>query len=131
MDIQVSVEGLVNGVAVFDAVRRGDNAAFFPFVVGGIRVEGLAPYHVDGGFGLRPDVRSHIHVVAVADVNDVGGHSPAGGRNPSTPGPAVVGDQGSAAGAVGVESAVAPHDSGGVVDPDLAVQRKGKREDCC
>ena len=39
-----------------------------------------------------------------------------------------------AAGAVGVEFAIAQDDGGGVVNPDLAVQRKGRRrqrENCC
>ena len=132
--VGIQKDARVDGIAVFDAVRRGDHAAFFPLVVGRIRVEGLAPDHVDRGFGLRPDVRGDIHVVAVADVNDVGGQPAARERGPASPGPAVVGDQGRAAGAVGVEFAVAPHDRGGVVDSDLAVQRKdqrSQRENCC
>ena len=78
----IQKDARIDGIAVLDAVGRGDHAALFPLVVGGIRVEGLAPYHVDGGFGLRPDVRGDIHVVAVADVNDVGGHPARAGVPP-------------------------------------------------
>ena len=123
----IQKDARIDGIAVFDAVRRGDHAAFFPLVVGRIRVEGLVRDHVDGGFGLRPDVRGYIHVVAVADVNDVGGQPAARERGAAFPGPAVIGDQGRTAGAVGVEFAVAPHDGGGVVDPDLAVQCQDQR----
>ena len=123
----IEKDARIDGVAVFDAVRRGNHAALFPFVVGRIRIEGLAPDHVDRGLGLRPDVGGDIHVVAVADVNDVGGQPAARERGPAPPGPAVVGDQRRTAGAVGVELAVAQHDGGGIVDPDLAVQCKDQR----
>ena len=105
--VGIEKDARIDGVAVFDAVGRGDHAAFFPFVVGRIRVEGLAPDHVDGGFGLRSDIRGDVHVVAVADVNDVGRQSAARERGPASPRPAVVRDQRSAARAVGVELAVA------------------------
>ena len=123
----IQKDARVDGIAVFDAVRRGDHAALFPLVVGGIRVEGLVRDHVDGGFGLRPDIRGDIHVVAVAEVNDIGGQAAARERGAAFPGPAVIGNQRPTARAVGVELAVAQRDGGGVVDPELAVQRQRQR----
>src|ERR1035441_9720902 len=67
----------IDGIGVFDAIRRGHYAAFFPLVVGGAWVERFAPDHIDGSFRLRPDVGGNIHVVAVAYVNGVGGQSAA------------------------------------------------------
>src|SRR5436309_2039374 len=123
-----------DGVGVFHAIGRGDHATFFPLVVGRIGVQGFAPDHVDRGFGLGADVCGHIDVVAVADVNDIGCQSAARERGPAPPRPAVIGDQSVAARAVGVELTVAQGDGGGVVNPDLAVERQGDRthnQSCC
>ena len=79
---------------------------------------------MDVGLGLSAG-RGIIQVVAIADVNDVGGHSAAGTRGPAVPGPAVVGDQASAAGAESVVLAIALDDGGRVVNANLAV--KGER----
>src|SRR5579863_6656743 len=38
------------------------------------RIEGLAPDHVDG-FRLHPDVGGNVNVVAIPEVNDIGGQS--------------------------------------------------------
>ena len=61
----------IDRIAVLDAVRRGDHPALFPFVVGGLRVERPGPDHVDRRLGLRADVGGDVHVVAIANVNDV------------------------------------------------------------
>ena len=55
-----------------------------------------------------------------------------GSAGAATPGPAVVGDQAPAAGAVGVVLAVALDDRGGIVDADLAVQghRPAGQQEC-
>ena len=50
----IQKEPRIDGIAELDPIGRGDDSAFLPFVVGGIRVEGLARYHVDGGPGLPP-----------------------------------------------------------------------------
>src|ERR1017187_9890333 len=97
----------IDGIGVFHAIGRGYAAAFFPLIVGGTRVEGLAPDHVDGGFRLSPDVGGNIDVVAVAEVSDVGAQSAAGEGGPGMPGPAVVGTQRRTAGTIGIVFAVA------------------------
>ncbi len=112
----------IDGIAELDAIGRGDDPGLLPLVVGRIGVEGLAPYHVDGGLGLGPDVRGNIQAVAVAEMDDVGSHSTTAGRDSATPGPAIVGDQACTAGAIGVEPPVAPDEGGGIVDLDLAIE---------
>ena len=64
------------------------------------------------------------HVVAIPDVDDVGGHSAAGTHGSAVPGPAVVGYQAAAAGAESVILAIALNDGRGIVDVGFAVQRQ-------
>ena len=92
--------------------------------VGGFGIERLGPHDVDiAGVSARHSAASRGigHVVAIADVDDVGGHAAAGTHGPAVPGPAVVGDQAAAAGAEGVILAVALHDGRGIVDVGFAV----------
>ena len=79
---------------------------------------------MDVGLGLSAG-RGIIEVVAITDVDHVGGHTAAGTRGPAVPGPAVVGNQASAAGAESVVLAIALDDGGRVVNANLSV--KGER----
>ena len=122
----------IDRIAVLDAVRRSDHPALFPLVVGGLRVERLRPDHVDRRLGLRADVGGDIHVVPIANVNDVRRQTATRERCAPPPRPAVVRDQRAAAGAVGVEPVVAPDDRRRVVNADLAVEalrQRGRRKE--
>ena len=66
----------INGVAVLDAVRRGDDVVVIPSVVGGIGVERLAPHHMDRAGVSSPQTaagRGIGHIVTIPDVDEVGG----------------------------------------------------------
>jgi hypothetical protein len=122
----------IDRVAVLDAVRRSDHPALFPFVVGGLRVERPGPDHVDRRLGLRADVGGDIHVVPIANVNDVRRQTATRERRAAPPRPAVVRDQRAAAGPVGVEPLVALDDRRRVVNADLAVEalrQRGRRKE--
>jgi hypothetical protein len=122
----------IDRIAVLDAIRRSDHPALLPFVVGGLRVERPVPDQVDGRFGLRSDVGGHIHVVPIANVEDVRGQAATRERCAPPPRPAVVRDQRGAAGAVGVEPVVTADDRRRVVNADLAVEalrQRGRRKE--
>ncbi len=97
----IQQESGINGVAVLDAVGRSDDMVVIPGVVGGIRVERLAPLHTNGAGVASPQTaagRGVGHIVTIANVDQVGGRP---GLNPGSavPRPAVVGNQAAAAGA--------------------------------
>ena len=106
----IEQERRIDCIAVLDAVRRGDDGIVFKSEVGGFRVERLGPHDVDIAGVSACQSASSLgigDVVAIPDVDDVGGHSAAGTHGPAVPGPAVVGDQASAAGAESVKFAIA------------------------
>src|SRR6185295_14352947 len=107
--------------------------AFFPFVVGRIWVEALAPDQVDIGPRLRSDISGHIHVVTIADVNDVRSHAAARRSGPAIPRPPILRYQRGTSRAVGVEFSVAANNRGRVVNLDLAIEGEdlaGGKENC-
>ena len=129
----IKQQSRIDRVAIFDAVRRGDDMVVIPEVVGRTGIERLAP--LDANRAGVPAAQSAAgrrvgHVVTIAHMDQVGGRP---GLHPraAAPSPAVIGHQAGAAGAPRVILAIALQDRRGIMDVRFTVHsqcRPGQTE---